>query len=193
MTHTWWHLPAVATSVVVLTYVLYRTTTEPAHVQQKKKALKLLEEVQSIVDAVRIKLDALEVDVQRYLEKIKEPALEAEDNSLNSYYHFNSTGKKLKTKWDSFDVDAELERLDREEANQVPAPAAPSSATSPPSKSQLEQRAGGLEFEFEAVLGYLDSSIRGDDDVRIVRKQIVGAINDIHLKRIDGLRQQLAH
>ncbi|KDO16317.1 hypothetical protein SPRG_18148, partial [Saprolegnia parasitica CBS 223.65] len=82
-----------------------------------------------------------------------------------------------------------LDRLDRDEGD---ASAPPRRVTARPTKAQLEQRAGGLEFEFEAVLGYLDASIRGDDDVRIVRKQIVGAINDTHLKRIDALRQELA-
>ncbi|KDO26552.1 hypothetical protein SPRG_07954 [Saprolegnia parasitica CBS 223.65] len=184
----WWHLPAVVASIVALSYVVYRATTEPAHVQQKKKALQLLDEVQAIVDAVRVKLDALEVDVREFLAPQAEEAA-VDDGSLNSYYHFDSTGKKLKTKWDSFDVDAELERLDRDEGDDI---APPRRTTSRPTKAQLEQRAGGLEFEFEAVLGYLDASIRGDDDVRIVRKQIVGAINDTHLKRIDALRQELA-
>ncbi|OQR99920.1 hypothetical protein THRCLA_06336 [Thraustotheca clavata] len=185
----WWHMAVVATSIVALSYVLYKATAEPLHVQQKRKALELLEQVQGIVDTIRVKLDALEEDVKQFLQSQNEQEDQQDDETpLNSYYHFDSTGKKLKTKWDSFDVDAELERLDDEQNT--------SSSTSPKkkntfTKSQLEQRAGGLEFEFEAVLGYLDSSIRGDDDVRIVRKQIVGAINDIHLKRIDNLRTKL--
>ncbi len=93
-------------------------------------------------------------------------------------YHFDSSGKKIKTKWDSFDVDAEIERLENE------------TNTPKLSKTQLEQRSCSIEQEFEAVLAYLDNSIRGDDDVRIVRKQIVGAINDIHFPRIDALRLQ---
>ncbi|RHY73532.1 hypothetical protein DYB34_008995 [Aphanomyces astaci] len=66
-------------------------------------------------------------------------------------YHFDSTGKKLKSKWDSYDVDAELDK----------------------------------------ILAYLDT-VRGDEEVRIVRKQLVGAINDTYLVTLDRLKGQLA-
>ena len=32
------------------------------------------------------------------------------------YYHFDSSGRKFKNKWDDFDVDAECQRVDQEEA-----------------------------------------------------------------------------
>lgn len=33
--------------------------------------------------------------------------------NANGYYYFASTGEKVKNKWDSFDVDAELEKVDK--------------------------------------------------------------------------------
>ncbi|RQM19915.1 hypothetical protein B5M09_011023 [Aphanomyces astaci] len=59
-------------------------------------------------------------------------------------YHFDSTGKKLKSKWDSYDVDAELDKVDDDTAT---------SALRRPTSSpdQLRRKVGELEHEFEAV------------------------------------------
>ncbi|RHY11766.1 hypothetical protein DYB37_006112 [Aphanomyces astaci] len=97
-------------------------------------------------------------------------------------YHFDSTGKKLKSKWDSYDVDAELDKVD----DDTSAPRRPTS-----SPDQLRRKVGELEHEFEAILAYLDT-VRGDEEVRIVRKQLVGAINDTYLVTLDRLKGQLA-
>lgn len=45
--------------------------------------------------------------------------------NANGYYYFASTGEKVKNKWDSFDVDAELEKVDKPSAGAVRAAAAP--------------------------------------------------------------------
>ncbi|KAF1787842.1 NF-kappa-B-activating protein/UPF0396 [Phytophthora cactorum] len=83
-------------------------------------------------------------------------------------YHFDSQGNKLKTKWDSYDVDAELERLEKEERGEEAAVAA-SAAKKPVRKAPQMTRSKalatsqGIEHEFEAVLSFLDD-IRGDDE-----------------------------
>jgi hypothetical protein len=111
-------------------------------------------------------------------------------------YHFDSQGNKLKTKWDSYDVDAELERLDQEE-QQTGAASAPPAAkpASRPSarvdKPKLRTAVGGLEREFEAVLEFLDD-IRGDEQVRETRKALAAKITSDQLARIDALRALLA-
>lgn len=112
-------------------------------------------------------------------------------------YHFDSQGNKLKTKWDSYDVDAELERLEQEEQDKSDSTAAASSPKSAPKryvpvdKKTLVSAAGGIEREFEAVLEFLDD-IRGDGQVKQLRKAIALKINKEHFARIDQIRQLLA-
>lgn len=115
-------------------------------------------------------------------------------------YHFDSQGNKLKTKWDSYDVDAELERLEQEEQSDSAAAATSASAPAakpspkkhaPADKKKLLATAGGIEREFEAVLEFLDD-IRGDGQVKQLRKAIALKINKEHFARIDHIRQLLA-
>jgi hypothetical protein len=55
----------------------------------------------------------------------EERAAELEQQGgVSAYYHFSSDGKKFKSKWDSYDVDKELERLDQEEEDKAKAEAA---------------------------------------------------------------------
>ncbi|KAF0702808.1 hypothetical protein AaE_015700 [Aphanomyces astaci] len=177
---TWWAIPVTVASVVALAYALVQLTVEPESVQKKRHAMHVLSEVQNISDTVVAKLDVLEVDVHHLLDSAK--ADSPNDVPLNSYYHFDSTGKKLKSKWDSYDVDAELDKVDDDTSS-------PRRPTSSP--DQLRRKVGELEHEFEAILAYLDT-VRGDEEVRIVRKQLVGAINDTYLVTLDRLKGQLA-
>lgn len=63
------------------------------------------------------------------------------------YYHFSSDGKKLKTKWDNFDVDAELARLDEDRASGAPGPTQDSGKT----KTELLRAADALLRDLGAV------------------------------------------
>lgn len=109
-------------------------------------------------------------------------------------YHFDSQGNKLKTKWDSYDVDAELERLDGEDASettQKPAAPAKRRPVKPAmSKMKLLAAAGGIEHEFEAVLEFLDD-VRGDEQVKQLRKSIANKITTEQFARIDSIRTTL--
>ncbi|KAF0716544.1 Aste57867_2792 [Aphanomyces stellatus] len=190
----WWHIPALVATIAVLGVALVQFTLEPESVSKKKHAMHLLAEVQAISDGVLAKLTALEADTALFLDKA---ATEDEDEAsndvpLNSYYHFDSSGKKLKTKWDNYDVDAELTKLDEDDdgASIEVKPTAAAPPKPKPTQTQLVRRAGEIEHEFEAILSYLDT-IRGDEDVRIVRKQLVGAINDTYLVRLDTVKGQL--
>jgi hypothetical protein len=114
---------------------------------------------------------------------------------LDADYHFDSQGNKLKTKWDSYDVDAELERLDGgDRADTAEAPNHPAAAPRPTkpamSKMKLLAAAGGIEHEFEAVLEFLDD-VRGDEQVRQLRKAIANKITSEQFARIDGIRAAL--
>lgn len=108
-------------------------------------------------------------------------------------YHFDSNGNKLKTKWDAYDVDAELERLDRTDGGEENAPqtSAPARRSAPTlSKPKLLSTAAGIEHEFEAVLEFLDD-IRGDGQVRQLRKSIATKITKEQFGRIDSIRSTL--
>ncbi|ETW07019.1 hypothetical protein, variant 2 [Aphanomyces invadans] len=156
----------------------------------------LLNEVQTISDAVVVKLHALDDDVLSLQQCNPDEHDDApNDVPLNSYYHFDSTGKKLKTKWDTYDVDAELNKLDEEETGAADVAAAKPSRSQVkprPSTAVLLRKVGELEHEFEAILAFLDT-IRGDEEVRIVRKQLVGAINDTYLATLDRIKAQLTN
>lgn len=101
-------------------------------------------------------------------------------------------------------MDAELERLEQEEQNQSDSATATVSASAsapaakvalkkyaPADKKKLLTTAGGIEREFEAVLEFLDD-IRGDGQVKQLRKAIALKINKEHFARIDHIRQVLA-
>ncbi|CAK4658380.1 hypothetical protein LEN26_013560 [Aphanomyces euteiches] len=158
MSSTWWHIPALVATIAVLSYALVQLTIEPESVQKKRHAMHLLTEVQAISDSVMAKLTALEHDVQRNGKESEE-----NDVPLNSYYHFDSTGKKLKTKWDTYDVEAELNKLDQDDESNSSSSSATKSSTVKQSpkftKSQLLSRAGEIEHEFEAVRVNLASTM----------------------------------
>ncbi|KAG7402317.1 hypothetical protein PHYBOEH_000025 [Phytophthora boehmeriae] len=169
--------------------------------KDRRDALKLLRKVELIASEVSVRLLYLENQSKEFVENQDKQNAETEedpaaDSTLNSYYHFDSQGNKLKTKWDSYDVDAELEKLEKEErGEQVHALATPSKkpARQAPqvSKQKLLSTAGGIEHEFEAVLSFLDD-VRGDDEVKQLRKAIATKVNKEYFARIDAVRTQLA-
>ncbi|KAF4322354.1 hypothetical protein BBO99_00000045 [Phytophthora kernoviae] len=189
---------ATALAVVPLAAWQYQRYME---LKGRRDAMKLLRKVDLIASEVGVRLLHLENQVHEFMENQDKQDAETEedpavDSTLNSYYHFDSQGNKLKTKWDSYDADAELERLEKEEQGE----GAPSTATSSKkparqapqvSKQKLLSTAGGIEHEFEAVLSFLDD-IRGDDDVKELRKAIATKVNKEHFLRIDAVRTLLA-
>ncbi|KAJ8574719.1 hypothetical protein ON010_g4494 [Phytophthora cinnamomi] len=111
-------------------------------------------------------------------------------------YHFDSQGNKLKTKWDSYDVDAELERLEKEERGEdasKPAaqPKKPTRKVPQLTRSKALVTSQGIEHEFEAVLSFLDD-IRGDDEVKQLRKAIANKVTKEYFARIDAIQSMLA-
>ncbi|RLN71853.1 hypothetical protein BBJ28_00026636 [Nothophytophthora sp. Chile5] len=194
-----------------------------SQLKERRDALKQLRKVELIVAEVAVRLMHLENQAEDVVanegkEDASEPT-ESEDSansSLNSckllvsdamqlqawstpYYHFDSQGNKLKTKWDSYDVDAELERLEQEEqggnapvTTAEPRVAAPKKTRKMPQvdKKKLLTTAAGIEHEFEAVLEFLDD-IRGDEQVRQQRKSLVTKITKEHFARVDLIRRLL--
>ncbi|ETI49751.1 hypothetical protein F443_06527 [Phytophthora nicotianae P1569] len=168
---------------------------------ERRESIKLLRKVELVATEVSVRLMHLENQVKELIEyETKKEACEIEEedpaanSTLNSYYHFDSQGNKLKTKWDSYDVDAELERLEKEErGEEVVAPAATKSARKVPQITRLKALATsqGIEHEFEAVLSFLDD-IRGDDEVKRLRKAIANKVTKEYFARIDTLQSMLA-
>ncbi|GLD93298.1 hypothetical protein PINS_up001890 [Pythium insidiosum] len=198
---------AAALAVAVpLVYLKYQHSVKA---QERHEALKLIRKVELIVGEVTVRLMHVENQVEDLLanetaasaaadsSSVDAPAEEETSSSstLNSYYHFDSQGNKLKTKWDSYDVDAELEKLDQEDepTSSAPAPAPKKKATpaaASMTRSKLLTALGGLEHEYEAVLEFLDG-VRGDDVVRETRKALVTRVTTEHFARIDSLRSLL--
>ncbi|CAH0515080.1 unnamed protein product [Peronospora belbahrii] len=167
------------------------------------EAIKLLQKVDLIAMEVSARLKYLETQVKELMEyeaKKEDGETEEEDSAaistLNAYYHFDSQGNKLKTKWDVYDVDAELERLECEEKgiemSMAPMEAKKTSHKAP-SITRLKALATsqGIEHEFEAVLSFLDD-IRGNDEVKQLRKSIANKITSDCFTRIDALQAMLA-
>jgi hypothetical protein len=107
-------------------------------------------------------------------------------------YHFDSQGNKLKTKWDAYNVEAELKRLDQEEEEEIEENSNKTTEVPIPftDPKKLLQSLGGLETEFEAVLSFLDG-IRGNQQVKESRKQIATKITHEYFQKIDRLRTLL--
>lgn len=111
-------------------------------------------------------------------------------------YHFDSQGNKLKTKWDSYDVDAELDRLEKVEQGEEVSTAGTEVKKSVRKTPQITRSKAlaisqGIEHEFEAVLSFLDD-IRGDDEVKQLRKAIANKVTKEYFARIDSIQAMLA-
>lgn len=84
-----------------------------------------------------------------------------------------------------------MEQSGKSAATVTSAPGAPRKPRyAPVDKKKLLIAAGGIEREFEAVLAFLDD-IRGDSDVKQLRKSIALKINNEHFARIDHIRKLL--
>ncbi|KAG6613714.1 uncharacterized protein IUM83_04358 [Phytophthora cinnamomi] len=171
--------------------------------KERREAIKLLRKVELIATEVAVRLMHLESQTKELVEyEAKKAAGETEEedlaanSTLNSYYHFDSQGNKLKTKWDSYDVDAELERLEKEERGEdasKPAaqPKKPTRKVPQLTRSKALVTSQGIEHEFEAVLSFLDD-IRGDDEVKQLRKAIANKVTKEYFARIDAIQSMLA-
>lgn len=107
----------------------------------------------------------------------------------SSYYFFTSDGKKNPSKWDSFDVQAGLDRVDQQEQDKGSLLSlAPFDATRA-TKGSLERHVKGLELGCEEILFQLDA-IGGSPRVKARRKALVEFINSQALARVDALRKQ---
>ncbi|KAF1318241.1 hypothetical protein FI667_g14093, partial [Globisporangium splendens] len=195
---------AVTLAALPVGYYLWRRSVQRA---ERQEALRLLRKVELIVAEVSVRLMHLENQAEDAVanedqEEPKSPEEQEVNSTLNSYYHFDSKGNKLKTKWDSYDVEAELERLEQEDQQENASAssstfvakkvtATPARKYAPIDKIKLITTAGGIEHEFEAVLEFLDD-IRGDDQVKQLRKSIAQKITKEHFSRIDRIRTILA-
>ncbi|GMF17686.1 unnamed protein product [Phytophthora lilii] len=171
--------------------------------KERQESIKLLRKVELIATEVAVRLMHLETQAKELVEyEARKAAGEEEEedpaanSSLNSYYHFDSQGNKLKTKWDSYDVDAELERLEQEERGESAQPTAapakkPTRKTPQITRSKALASSQGIEHEFEAVLSFLDD-IRGDDEVKQLRKAIANKVTKEYFARIDAIQAMLA-
>ncbi|KAL4160109.1 hypothetical protein PRNP1_000680 [Phytophthora ramorum] len=200
-TRAWQVAAATATvAAVPLAYWQYQRYIER---KERYEAIKLLRKVELVALEVVVRLKHTEIQAKELVEyEDKKEAGETEeedataDSTLNSYYHFDSQGNKLKTKWDSYDVDAELERLEKEEQGDevlmsTAAGKKPVHREPQVSRSKLLANSMGIEHEFEAVLSFLDD-IRGDDEVKQLRKSIAAKITKDYFARIDAIRALLA-
>jgi len=95
----------------------------------------------------------------------------------SSYYHFDSKGNKFKSKWDSFDVDAELKKLDD--------PADDKRENVAKRRAGLEQDLGVAHIELWTALETLDSIViePGDEASRGRRKALVAKLQGLMDKK----------
>jgi hypothetical protein len=154
---------------------------------EQKKKFKQLAKIKSYVARIETTLAELAKSAEQACasDAASSGGKSAED--VSSYYHFDSSGKKLKNKWDSFDVDAECDKVDSAPAAQARRPA-PSSAT-----SAILKQLHGVEGELEAVCAYIDRvQSAGDETVKATRKQLVVRVTDTLLPLVDKLKKQCA-
>ncbi|CAI5746610.1 unnamed protein product [Peronospora destructor] len=190
---------SAALAAVPLAYWQYQRYIE---LKKRCEATKLLRKIELIATEVAMRLMHLEMQVKELVEyEAKKEAGETEDeestanSTLNSYYHFDSKGNKLKTKWDAYDVDAELERLEKaEQGDEVSSTATGATKilrkTPRITRSKAFTTSQGIEHEFDAVLSFLDD-IRGDDEVKQLRKAIANKVTTDYFARIDAIQAML--
>uniref|UniRef100_A0AAV1UG71 BAG domain-containing protein n=1 Tax=Peronospora matthiolae TaxID=2874970 RepID=A0AAV1UG71_9STRA len=198
-----WQVATVATATAAAVPLVYWQYHRYIARKERREAIKLLRKVELIAEEVAVRMMHLETRANELVnEEATREATEvklanpAATSALNSYYHFDSRGNKLKTKWDSFDADAELERLENEERGvQVSSLAnkAKDSACRAPqiSRSDVLAMSKGIEHEFEAVLSFLDD-VRGDKEVKQLRKNLATRVAKEYLSRIDAIQVLLA-
>ena len=112
--------------------------------------------------------------------RVQQEAVAEEDCAKHAttlgYYHFDSSGRKFKNKWDDFDVDAECQRVDQEEALEA-----------------VLKRALGLGAKLERLLTNKVDTLRSADTATVAkRKQLAAHINDVLLVRVDKVKMRVA-
>ena len=97
----------------------------------------------------------------------------------NSYYHFSSSGEKFKSKWDTFDVDAELRALDGVDAEEEER------------KQRLRNQIGECNAGIWEAQGMIDH-LRGDEEVRRRRKQLTSTATGL-MDRLENITAPRSH
>jgi hypothetical protein len=88
---------------------------------EKRKALRKLQRIAEVISElsesfVEFAAAHQSLFAERSREKRPQNATsDASSQQMSSYYHFDSSGNKFPSKWDSFDVEEELKRLDEED------------------------------------------------------------------------------
>eukprot|EP00937_MAST-01D_sp_MAST-1D-sp2_P005382 g5382.t1 len=101
-------------------------------------------------------------------------AVDSKHAKTLGYYHFDSKGNKFQNKWDSFDVEAELRKVDEDEERRA-----------------AHKRALGLGEALERVLMDDVDTLRGDSAVVAKRKLLAATVSDTLLPRVDRVKAQL--
>ena len=156
--------------------------------EAKLKSLRQLEKIGAVLDAAEKALAQLGSTVDERHSRLPLAEAEAAESTAssenaaaaNSYYHFSSTGKKFKSKWDGFDVDAALAQVDEDEQTKAEV-------------AKLRARLGGLEARLESILAYCDR-VRGDAEVTAQRRalalRVSGPTAGLFM-RVDELKAKL--
>ena len=149
----------------------------------KRKSLRKLQKLQKISSYI----DGLEARVAELGAGVDRMGVEGDGDSAAStsaYYHFDSKGNKFKNKWEAYDVEAELKKVDDEgtQTKQPPQQAASSSA--------LLKQLCGVESEIEAVLTYIDRvQSEGDAEIKAQRKPLAVRAQGL-LPKVDRLKRR---
>eukprot|EP00611_Tribonema_gayanum_P024553 TRINITY_DN5455_c0_g1_i4.p2 TRINITY_DN5455_c0_g1~~TRINITY_DN5455_c0_g1_i4.p2 ORF type:complete len:156 (-),score=51.43 TRINITY_DN5455_c0_g1_i4:420-887(-) len=103
--------------------------------KNRRKDLQRVRRAATVIDDITAEIDTIQIDMNKLLERVaaankdqrprnsggakqqQQQGVDRGDSGLkSSYYHFASDGTKLPSKWDNFDTEAELRRLDQEES-----------------------------------------------------------------------------
>lgn len=121
---------AICGSLLYMGYYFYQSYCHKISNEKKNKLLKIdqnLSKVENNFTVLEEKLETIEKKVtalvrRKQNEKYTKDYIENVDESVNgsnvsSYYHFDSQGRKFKSKWDTFDADAECAKVDLQTAD----------------------------------------------------------------------------
>ncbi|KAG5180166.1 nucleoside phosphatase family-domain-containing protein [Tribonema minus] len=157
--------------------------------RNRRKDLQRVRRAATVIDDITAEIDTIQIDMNKLLERIaaaskeqrprnsggakqqqqQQQGVDRGDSGLkSSYYHFASDGTRLPSKWDNFDTEAELRRLDQEESAAEDKAAAGIRSI----RGSINKKLSAVTADIEAVQAYLDTTIqaRGDDSVRAARK-----------------------
>ena len=93
--------------------------------------------------------------------------------AASGYYFYSSDGRKFENKWDSYDADAELARLDEADGGDARDAATRARRELARRAGTLRTRAAELEQRVFEALDVLDHEVRGGDAVRAPRRALV--------------------